>query len=153
MAKVNKIRTLRKAISRGAQYAAVAVAALSTVPVPDDVGTSEKAAIVFVIAAVGAVCKGIQNYRKISGRAPHLGSRSGYVLLLAAGAAVTGCVTTTAPDGTITQRVDADALETMWDRYERLQERRERLPAGLERAAVDREITALGYRLGVMTPG
>lgn len=164
MAKVNKLTTLRKALTRGAQYAAVAAAAIQTVPVPDTVGIDQKATVVFVIGLIGAIAKGIHNYRKISKQPVRY---SGYALLVVGLlAALSGCVTTTAPDGTVTTSVDSAALSTAWDRYERLQDRRDRLEAERQRAPVatrleidgqlvdvDRELQALAERLGLAAPG
>lgn len=126
--KVDKVITLKKGLLRGAQYAAVVIAALNTVPLTEDVGVSTQATVAFAIGAIGAVGKAIHNYRKTKGRAPYLGSRSGYALLLAGLAvALSGCITTTAPDGTVTQQVDVDAISTAWERYEAVQARREAL--------------------------
>lgn len=154
MAKVNKFTTLRKALLRGAQYAAVAAAAIQTVPVPDTVGIDQKATVVFVIGIVGAIAKGIHNYRKVS-KAPV--RFSGYLLAFAAlSLSLSGCITTTAPDGTVTQQVDTVALSTMWDRYERLQARQDALEAApptpdiaVDLARVQAELEALAARLGI----
>jgi len=141
MAKVDKMRTLRKALLRGAQYAAVAAAAIQTVPVPDTVGIDQKATVVFIIGLIGAIGKGVHNYKKTSGRAPFLGSRSGLALLLAGLSVATpgGCVATHGADGGWTVRVDQPALDAAWDRYEAM----ERRQTDLER---ERE-TATGPRL------
>ncbi len=163
MAKVNKWITARKALLRGAQYAAVTIAALQTVPVPEGIGIERQVTVSFVIGVLGAVAKGIQNYRKISAKPVRY---SGYGLLLAGLAGLlAGCVTTTAPDGTVTQSVDSVALSTAWDRYERQQARRDALEAEREQApvvrrveidselaGVDRELQALSERLGVAVP-
>lgn len=160
MAKVNRWITVRKAAIRGVQYAAVTIAALQTVPVPEGIGVERQVTVSFIIGALGAIAKGIHNYRKISRQPVRY---SGYALLVV-GLLTTlaGCVTTTAPDGTVTQSVDTVALSTAWDRYERLQARRDALEAERARAPVatrleidtelhglDREIDALGERLGV----
>lgn len=137
--KVNKVITLKKGLLRGAQYAAVVIAALNTVPLTEDVGVSTQATVAFAIGAIGAVGKAIHNYRKTKGRAPYLGSRSGYALLLAGLAvALSGCITTTAPDGTVTQQVDVDALSTAWERYEAMQSRRAELERERQRADAQR---------------
>lgn len=165
MAKVKIRTTLRKALLRGAQYAAVAAAAIQTVPVPDTVGIDQKASVVFIIGLVGAIAKGIHNYKKTSGRAPFLGTRSGLVLLVAAGLALGGCITTTSPDGTTTTALDPVALSTAWDTWERLEKRkedleRERAQADAQRQAeivaelrtLEPELRRLAERLGVAVP-
>lgn len=166
MAKVDKWRCARKAFFRGLQYAAVTIAALQTVPVPEGIGVERQVTVSFIIGAIGAVAKGIQNYQKTSRRAPFLGSRSGLVLAVAGLASLlAGCITTTAPDGTVTTSVDTVAISTTWDRYERMQDRHDALEAERERAPVarrleidaelvglDRELTELAERLGVGGP-
>lgn len=153
MAKVDKIRTLRKALLRGAQYAAVAATAIQTVPVPDTVGIDQKATVVFIIGLVGAIAKGIHNYKKTSGRAPFLGTRSGLVLLVMAGLALGGCITTTAPDGSTVVSVDSRTLETAWSIYEATLERKQTLQAerdaaqAADRARLDAELRALEPQL------
>lgn len=165
MAKVRLGVTARKALLRGVQYAAVTIAALQTVPVPEGIGVSKQITVSFIIGALGAVAKGIHNYRKISAKPVRY---SGYGLLLAAlsmGGLLSGCITTTAPDGTVTQQVDTVALSTAWDRYERMQARHDALKAERERAPVgrrveidaelvglDRELDALAERLGLPVP-
>lgn len=152
MAKVDKIRTLRKALLRGAQYAAVAAAAIQTVPVPDSVGIDQKASVVFIIGLVGAIAKGIHNYKKTKDRAPFLGSASGLVLLIMAGL-IAGCVTTTAPDGSTVVSVDSRTLETAWSIYEATLERKQTLQAerdaaqAADRARLDAELRALEPQL------
>lgn len=161
MAKVNKWITARKALTRGLQYGLVAVAALNTVPVPEGVGVSDQATIAFAIGAIGAVVKAVQNYRKVS-KAPV--QFSGYKYLVVAGlvAALSGCITTTAPDGTQTTQIDPVALETAWATYERYEARRAALEAAkaeadaAERARLEAElrrlepeIRALAERLGL----
>lgn len=163
MAKVNKWITFRKAAVRGVQYAAVTIAALQTVPVPEGIGVERQVTVSFIIGAIGAIAKGIHNYRKVSAKPVRY---SGYALLLAGlSGLMSGCITTTAPDGTVTQQVDTVALSTAWDRYERQQARRDALEAERERAPVvrrveidselvglDRELQALAERLGVAVP-
>ncbi len=164
--KVNKWISIRKGALRGLQYAAVAVAALNTVPVPDGVGVSDQATIAFAVGAIGAVFKAVQNYRKVS-KAPM--QFSGYKYLVVAGlsvAGLAGCITTTAPDGTTTTQVDGVLLETALTRYDRHVARKELLEEqkriakekqDAERLALiqeelDRlepEIRALGERLGL----
>jgi len=152
MAKVDKIRTLRKALLRGAQYAAVAATAIQTVPVPDTVGIDQKATVVFIIGLVGAIAKGIHNYKKTKDRAPFLGSSSGLVLLIMA-ALVAGCVTTTAPDGSTVVSVDSRTLETAWSIYEATLERKQQLQAerdaaqAADRARLEAELRALEPQL------
>lgn len=165
MAKVNKWITFRKAAVRGVQFAAVTIAALQTVPVPEGIGVSKQITVSFIIGALGAVAKGIHNYRKISAKPVRYTSPSGYVLLVALSLALAGCITTTSPDGTVTTSVDSGALSTVWDRYERLEARQDALEAERERAPVVRrveidaelhglgpEIEALAERLGVVVP-
>lgn len=113
MAKVDKWISCRKGITRGLQYAAVTIAALQTVPVPEGIGVSKQITVSFVIGVLGAVAKGIHNYRKISAKPMRY---SGYGLLLAAlSLAVCGCVTTTAPDGTIVQTLDTQAMTRAYE--------------------------------------
>lgn len=152
MAKVDKIRTLRKALLRGAQYAAVAATAIQTVPVPDTVGIDQKATVVFIIGLVGAIAKGIHNYKKTKDRAPFLGSASGLVLLIMAGL-IAGCVTTTAPDGSTVVSVDSRTLETAWSIYEATLDRKQTLQAerdaaqAADRARLEAELRALEPQL------
>jgi hypothetical protein len=142
--KVDKAITLKKGFLRGAQYAAVVIAALNTVPLSEDVGISTQATVAFVIGAIGAVGKAVHNYRKTKDRAPYLGSRSGYALAIAGlSLAASGCITTTAPDGTVTQQVDVDALSTAWARYEEMEIRRAELEAERERAKAERDAAQL----------
>lgn len=127
--KVNKIITLRKGLMRGAQYAAVVIAALNTVPLPADVGVGTQATVAFVIGAIGAVGKAIQNFQKTKNRKP---SFPGYLFILAPAlclGALAGCITTTDANGTRTVRIDGELLETAWDRYEALEARRIALEA------------------------
>ena len=143
MAKVNLARTARKALLRGAQYAGVAITALVAVPVPEDVGVSEQAAIVFGLGALGAVAKAIQNYHKTKKRKVQLGSTSGYMLvLIALSLALAGCVTTTAPDGTVTQSVDLTTAWEVYERYEALERERDAADAA-DRARIDAELRRL----------
>ena len=124
MAKVNKWITARKALTRGLQYGLVAVAALQTVPVPESVGAMDQATIAFGIAALGAVAKAIQNYRKTLKKPVRYTSPSGLVVLVALSLALAGCVTTTAPDGTVTTQLDGAALDTAWATWERYEARK-----------------------------
>jgi len=136
--KVNKLRTLRKALSRGLQFALVTTAAIESVPLPDDFGVSQKATVITVLSVIGAVLKAVQNYQKTAGKVPTY--PSGYILALAGlAAALTGCVTTTAPDGTTTTTVDSAALETAWNMYERLEARKAALEAERQRADAARQ--------------
>lgn len=66
---------------------------------------------------------------------------------LALGGMVSGCITTTHPDGTVVQQVD---VSTAWAIYEAIQAERERLDAQREaadaadRARIDAQLRALG---------
>jgi len=154
MAKVNKWITIRKSLFRGAQYAAVTIAALQTVPVPEGIGVERQVTVSFIIGALGAIAKGIQNVNKTKARRETL---SGYLLaFIGLSLGLAGCITSTAPDGTVTQQVDTVALSTAWDRYERLQERRDALEAApptpdvaVELAQVQAQLEALAARLGI----
>lgn len=136
--KVDKKRMMKKALLRGAQFAAVALTAMNTVPIPEGVGVSRQVTITFGIAVLGAVGKAIHNYIKIS-RKPVV-VPSCYILALAGLAAtLTGCVTTTAPDGTVTTSVDHDVLQTALERYDALQARKAALEAEKARADAARQ--------------
>jgi len=142
------------------------VAALNTVPVPEGVGVETQATIAFAVAAIGAVGKAIQNYRKIA-KQPKLYSRSGYVLAVAGLAlGLAGCVATTAPDGTRSIIVDQGLLRAAWDHYEALEAERRALETeqaqadAQRRAEIEAEIRALipeirraAETLGVRGPG
>lgn len=113
MAKVNKWKTARKAAQTAVTWAGVAAAAIASVPVPDDIGTSDQALVVTIIGIAGAIFRAVNNVRKRTA-APDDYRRglSGYALVFAGlAAALAGCVTTTRPDGTVVQSVD---LDTAW---------------------------------------
>lgn len=150
MAKVRLGVTARKAFWRGAQYAAVAAAAIQTVPVPDTVGIDQKATVVFIVGLIGAIAKGIHNYQKTSRRAPFLGSRSGLMLSLAGLAGLmAGCVTTTDAAGNTVVSVDSGTLTTAWSIYEATLNRKQALQAerdaasAADRARIEAELRAL----------
>jgi hypothetical protein len=139
MAKVNKLITARKALQTAITWAGVAAAAIASVPVPEDIGTSDRALVVTAIGIAGALFRAINNVRKTQKKPMRYGSASGYMLAVAGLAGLmAGCVTTTAPDGTVVQSVD---LDTAWGVYERLQAERTRLEA--ERAAASAQERAL----------
>jgi len=158
MAKVNKWITIRKSLFRGAQCAAVTIAALQTVPVPEGIGVERQVTVSFIIGALGAIAKGIQNYKKTKARRETL---SGYILaLVGLSVVLSGCVTTTAPDGTVTTSVDHAALESTWAALERLQAQRDRLETEpqtpvvqVELSEVERQIEAARAKLEDMTRG
>ncbi len=136
--KVNKLITLRKALSRGLQFALVTTAAIESVPLPDDFGVNQKATVITVLSVIGAVLKAVQNYQKTSGKVPTY--PSGHILALAGmAAALGGCVTTTAPDGTVTTSVDHDVLQTALERYDALQARKAALEVEKARADAARQ--------------
>lgn len=156
--------TARKAAETFIKYAVVVGGALSTVEVPEG-HLTDKVLLTVGLSAMAAVIRAINNVHKTNkavAKAALLKSASGYLLLVALSLALAGCVTTTAPDGTVTTSVDSAALSTAWDRYERLQEHRDRLEQERARADLPRrveidaelhglgpEIDALAERLGV----
>lgn len=148
--KVNKIIMLRKGLLRGAQYAAVVITALNTVPLPADVGVGTQATLAFVIGAIGAVGKAVHNFHKTKNRQP---SFPGYLFILVPAlclGALAGCITTTDANGTRTVRIDGELLETAWERYESLEARRialeaeERTADAARRAQIAAELRRLG---------
>jgi hypothetical protein len=159
--------TLRKAATTGATFLGLFVAGMATVEIPADPSALDKALPAIGIAVAGAAWRAYRNMRKnpeLSGN-PLAGPNvpSGYMLVVAGlAAALSGCVTTTAPDGTVTQQLDPVALETAWATWERYEarrvelerqkreadaEERARLEAELRR--LEPEIVRLAERLGL----
>lgn len=131
--------TLRKAASTGATFLGLFVAGMATVEIPTDPSALDKALPAIGIAVAGAAWRAYRNMRK-NGNLPGnpLGGGnvpSGYLLAVAGLAGLlSGCITTTAPDGTQTTQIDGVLLETALARYDRYVERKELLERE-ERAA------------------
>jgi len=163
--------TLKKAASTGATFLGLFVAGMATVEIPTDPSALDKALPAIGIAVAGAAWRAYRNMAKNTDKPGNpLGGPnvpSGYLFLLAGLAATLGgCVTTTAPDGTVTQQLDPVALETAWATWERYEARKAALEAARaeadaqERARIEAElrrlepeIAALAERLGLGTPG
>lgn len=150
----------------------VGVALSQGATLTDAAATGLLSAIVTLGAASAAAIRAWWKNRKKhkpprnSGNVPYSGLT---MLLVALSLALAGCITTTAPDGTVTQQVDGVLLETMLTRYDRYVARQELLEIEREKARrandaammaivqaeLDRlepEIRALGERLGLSAP-
>lgn len=141
MAKVKKRITARKAAQTFMMYAVAVGSALATVEIPEGELT-DKAALTLGVATIAAVLRAVNNVRKTR-RAPTRVNYVDYnrltvVALVGLTAALAGCVTTTAPDGTVTRSVDVDVLSTAWSRYEAMQDRRAELERERQRADAQR---------------
>lgn len=152
MAKVNKWITARKAVFTLLKIAVVAGGSITATQVTQ-LEAGGEVAVVAGMGIIGAVLRAWNNVRKQSERPPVEYHTRGYLMLLAPAlclGALAGCITTTAPDGTQTVRVDGELLETAWDRYEALEARRIALEAEQDRADAARraEIAAELRRLG-----
>lgn len=92
------------------------------------------AAMTLIVAGVSGFRAWRKN-RKKHKKAERYYSQSGYLLAVAGLAGLlSGCITTTAPDGTVTQQVDGVLLETMLTRYDRYVARQELLQIEREKA-------------------
>jgi len=163
--------TLKKAATTGATFLGLFLAGMATVEIPTDPSALDKALPAIGIAVAGAAWRAYRNMRKnpeLTGN-PLAGPNvpSGYLLAVAGLAGLlSGCVTTTAPDGTVTTQLDPVALETAWATWERYEARRAELEAAKaeadaqERARIEAElrrlepeIRRLAERLGLASPG
>lgn len=147
MARVRKRITAKKAAQTFITYAVAVGGALATVDIPAG-DLTDKALLTLGVSAVAAVLRAVNNVRKTRKKP----QTSGYVVAFAiAGLAglLSGCVTTTAPDGTTTTGMDPVALETAWATWERYEARRAALEAAkaeadaAERARIEAEIRRL----------
>lgn len=146
--------TLRKAASTGATFLGLFVAGMATVEIPTDPSALDKALPAIGIAVAGAAWRAYRNMKKngnLTGNPLGGGNvPSGYLLAIAGLAGLlSGCVTTTAPDGTTTTQLDPVALETAWATYERYEARKAALEAAKaeadaqERARLEAELLRL----------
>jgi len=142
MAKVRKRTVIKKALQSFVTYSVAVGGALSQIDIPDG-DLSDNALITLGVSTLAAVLRAVNNVRKTRKAPPRavpgVDYRNITVALIVAGLTLGGCITTTAPDGTVTTSVDTVALSTAWDRYEAM----ERRQTDLER---ERE-TATGPRL------
>jgi len=147
--------TLKKAAQTGATFLGLFLAGMATVEIPADPSALDKALPAIGIAVAGAAWRAYRNMAKNTDKPGNpLGGGgnvpSGYILAVAGLAGLlAGCVTTTAPDGTVTQQLDPVALETAWATWERYEARRAELEAAKaeadaqERARIEAEIRRL----------
>lgn len=166
--KIRKRIVAKKALQTFVMYSVAVGGALTQVEIPEG-DLTDKALLTLGVGVLAAVFRAVNNVRKTRKAEPRPAAYVNYknlalfAVLLSLG--LSGCITTTAPDGTVTQAVDTVALSTAWDRYERQQARRDGLEAERERAPVvrrveidselvglDRELRALAERLGVAVP-
>ncbi len=122
-----------------------------------------------VASGVAAASRFIRNrikHRTVPAPRRPIGTPVLFLLVsLSLGALLSGCITTTDRDGTVTTSVDTVALSTAWDRYERMQARHDALEAERGRAPVARrleidaelhglepELEAAAARLGIPVP-
>lgn len=75
----------------------------------------------------------------------------GLLALALPAAMLAGCITTTAPDGTVTTQLDPVALDTAWAAYERLEARKAELKA-LEAEANARDRARIALELQALEP-
>ena len=151
MAKVRKRIVAKKALQSFVMYSVAVGVALSQIEIPDG-DLSDKALITLGVSTLAAVLRAVNNVRKTrqapSRPAPYVDYRNLTVLLIMAGL-VSGCVTTTAPDGSTVVSVDSRTLETAWSIYEATLERKQTLQAerdaaqAADRARIERELRAL----------
>lgn len=142
MARVRKRITAKKALQTFVMYGAAVGGALTQVEIPDG-ELSDKALITLGISTLAAVLRAVNNVRKTR-RKPTDSGYGGvyYGALLACVLAMTGCVTTTAPDGTTTTGLDLSTAWAVYERYEALEaERAEAAPS--ERARLEAELRRL----------
>lgn len=152
---------LKKAAKTGVTFLGLFVAGMATVEIPTDPSALDKALPAIGIAVAGAAWRAYRNMKKNEFDAngmPMQGNPlnrnknvpSGYLLAVAGLAGLlSGCITTTAPDGTTTTGMDPVALETAWATWERYEARRAALEAAKaeadaqERARLEAELRRL----------
>lgn len=144
MARVRKRTTAKKAFQTFLMYSVAVGGALTQVEIPEG-DLSDKAAITLGVSALAAVLRAVNNVRKTrkapTRPAPYL-DYSKLTVLIALSLALAGCVTTTAPDGTVTQSLDLSTAWAVYERYEALEaERAEAAPS--ERARLEAELRRL----------
>lgn len=154
MARVNKWITARKAFTSLLKIVMVVGGSITASQVAD-LDAGGETAMVAGLAIVGGVIRGLNNVRKQSNRG-NVEYHSLWLVAfaLAASGMVSGCVTTTGPDGTVTRQVDAAitdqlTVETAWAIWESIQAERAELEAkkaaakAEDRAALERQIRLL----------
>ena len=157
MAKVCRRTTAKKAAQTFLKYAVVVGGVLSQVEIPDG-DLSDKALITVGLSTALSILRAINNVRKRrkapeTAEQPYVDYRNITTVLLVAGLAglLAGCVTTTAPDGTVTQSLDLQTAWEIWERLDRervkLEREREQADAA-ERARIDAELRRLEPELG-----
>lgn len=142
MAKVRKRTVIKKALQSFVSYSVAVGGALSQIDIPDG-DLSDKALITLGVSTLAAVLRAVNNVRKTRNAAPRSVPAVDYskitAVLLVSVAALAGCVTTTAPDGSTVVSVDSRTLDTAWRIYEATLERKQRLQAERDAAqAADR---------------
>jgi len=143
MAKVRKRTVVKKALQSFVTYSVAVGGALSQIDIPDG-DLSDKALITLGVSTLAAVLRAVNNVRKTRASAPRavpgVDYRNITAVLIVAGLTLGGCITTTAPDGTVTTSVDTVALSTAWDRYEAMDRRKTDLEREQEQASAVRRV-------------
>ena len=143
MARVRKRITAKKALQTFVMYGAAVGGALTQVEIPEG-DLTDKALITLGISTLAAVIRAVNNVRKTRRKPTDTGYGGVYygTLGLLLVAALAGCVTTTAPDGTTTTQVDLTTAWEVWERYEALERERDAADAA-DRARIDAELRRL----------
>ena len=155
MARVNKRITFLKAIQSFATYAIAIGAAMTQVEIPQG-DLTDKALITLGLSTLAGVLRAVNNVhkrRKVKLTPHRAGVNINSLVILGAflalSAALPGCIMLRGADGSMTYRLDGPALETAWEAYEALVDRKANLEDAKraarvsERAAIEKEIRAL----------
>lgn len=128
--KVRKRTVIKKALQSFVTYSVAVGGALSQIDIPDG-DLSDKALITLGVSTLAAVLRAVNNVRKTRAATPRGVPSVDYskitAVLIVAGIALAGCVTTTAPDGSTVVSVDSRTLDTAWRIYEATLERKQEL--------------------------
>lgn len=156
MARVRKRTVIKKALQSFVTYSVAVGGALSQIDIPDG-DLSDKALITLGVSTLAAVLRAVNNVRKTRTAGPRGVPSVDYskitAVLLVAGIALAGCVTTTAPDGSTVVSVDSRTLDTAWRIYEATLERKQELQqqrdaaAAADRARLDAALAELEPQL------
>ncbi len=143
MARVRKRITLKKAAQTFLMYSVAVGGALTQVEIPEG-DLTDKALITLGVSTLAAVLRAVNNVRKTRRKPTDTGYGGVYYggLLACVVALAAGCMTTTAPDGTVTQSVDLTTAWEVYERYEALEAERDAADAA-GRARLDAELRAL----------